>query len=238
MKKTCRTQLFFSILAFCGGFLDIFSFINRGGFSLMQTGNIIYSTIYFINGNIQYAAYCITLIFSFFTCLVISNLLKRKIDNVHKFRKSSFLIAAVILLICIFIPIDFQYSNVLPFQVKKTFLNLIGNILLSAVGAFIYNSTLNSYKVSITTMMMTANLGRLANSIFSEKKNVGFYAITILSFIAGLVSSYFIICTIGNNYVLANNYIDSLIYNLPLLITLFGLIACKFLYCDDQFFDK
>ena len=97
----------------------------------MQTGNIIYSTIYFINGNIQYAAYCITLIFSFFTCLVISNLLKRKIDNVHKFRKISFLIAAVILLICIFIPIDFQYSNVLPFQVKKTFLNLIGNILLS-----------------------------------------------------------------------------------------------------------
>ena len=134
-------------------------------------------------------------------------------------------------------PVDFVYSGNIPLQVKKTWMNLLGNGILSIVGAFLYNSIANSYKVNVTPTMMTANLGHFASSLVSNKKNSLFYALIIFSFIAGLLGGYGLIYLIFNFYKFQKSYLDSLLNNLILLAPIIALFISYFLYSDEEFND-
>lgn len=233
MEKHCRTQLFFSIFAFIGGFLEVFSLVNRGGFSLMQTGNLIYLTIDLIDGKFIEALYYFIIVLSFLGALLTSNVLKNKIRNVDTYRIILMILIIIFIGISMFTPLNLSSSDSSFYIGEKSILNTLANVFLSFAGAFLLDGFSNVFNKNFTATMMTANLNRFISSFFkkNEEENLSLnYGLTILSFLFGVLASYGIEKIIKMGYSLSFNYLDTLVYNSLLLIPVLLILVGLFLY--------
>lgn len=226
-------------LSFLGGVLDVYSLSTRGVFGMMQTGNIINSVIYLINGEYEMFFVCAITILGFIVSLVFASILKTYIHkkNIH-FYPFALLMNIILLTILLFIPSKFDPSFNVIHPEKTHYINIIANLLLGLIGANMLVTLNRIEEKQITTIMMTANLNRMVTCFVHGiakrcKKDVYdglFYLSAVVVFISGALSGYAII---NNTYLLytgSNSYLLSLFPNLVLLLPI--LIFSVFLAGD------
>ena len=254
MKKSKRKISFDLILAFSlafvGGLLECYSLSNRGFFALMQTGNLISVFINIIRLDWQSIVVSLLVIFTFIFGLILSNLIehfakKRNIDY-HPFEE---IVSLILLIIVIFIPVEFNKENVFLEAKDLSLTNLISNMLLSLIGAMLLESFTKLNRKSYTATMMTANLQRMIHSFFKSKEEhdknellYGFdYLVIIVLFGLGVMSAYSYFYFLNPNFALNDHYIHTILPNfilfVPILVIVILLIL-KFCFFNKSGSDK
>ena len=95
------------MLALCGGFLDAYTYITRGGvFANAQTGNIVLMGINIAKGDFERVIHYVVPILAFALGILISEVIKATLKkNTHMhWRQIIVLAEIIILIICGFIP--------------------------------------------------------------------------------------------------------------------------------------
>ena len=176
------------ILAFIGGFFDIYALMYRGGkFCFLQTGNLIYLARDLIVSDYNNVLLCL-LIFLFFTVgLVLAYLISYFliIKNKERYVK-------LILLISIFILI---IPNYFFGETTNLDLSYLAVFMLSIIGGILLESFRTSY-VSYTSTMMTNNYKLFVHSLLTrvllkekgEGRKSAMYLFIIISFLLGVLS--------------------------------------------------
>ncbi|EPX8801780.1 YoaK family protein [Listeria monocytogenes] len=175
------------LLALAGGFMDAYSYIERGQvFANAQTGNILLFGINLSEGNWAIAIQYFWPVVSFTVGIAISEVIHRRdIRRLH-WRQLSVLIEVVILIGVAFIPLDH---------------NLIANSLISFVCGIQVESFRKMHGRGIATTMCIGNLRSATQNLcdyfeYQEKqylRNSLLYFTVILSFIIGAVVGNFFI---------------------------------------------
>lgn len=182
LKATIHDSLIIGILlAFVGGFLDIYTYLLKGHvFANAQTGNIVLMGLQLANQNYLNALYYFLPIFAFFLGIVISEYLKHRISNI-KWQHLILIIEIIILAMIAFVPknIPDSFCNV-----------IIGLVCSLQINAF---RTTNGLPYAST--MCTGNLKSagqyLSAYIFTHDKKALIhcfrYVIIICAFILGVI---------------------------------------------------
>ena len=212
------------LLAFFGGFFDIYCLIYRGGkFAFLQTGNLLYLAFDLINGDMQSVNIMLISFSSFIVGLVIAYL-------VTFFNKDKSKYTKIILLTLIFLLITPNYFF-------KEIINLNYNVItivsLGMIGGILLES-FREYYVNFTSTMMTNNTKMLVHSLldgvfYKENKELrksAIYLGVIISFVLGVIS-YSLIYKFANYQFLA-----PLIGQLIILILL--ILEIKTLRCQNE----
>ena len=153
------------------------------------------------------------------------------------------------LIIVIFIPVEFNKENVFLEAKDLSFTNVISNMLLSLIGAMLLESFTKLNRKSYTATMMTANLQRMIHSFFKSKEEhdknellYGFdYLVIIVLFGLGVMSAYSYFYFLNPNFALNDHYIHTILPNLilfvPILVIVILLIL-KFCFFNRSGSDK
>lgn len=231
-SKNLTYSLFLALaLSFIGGVLESYSLYNRGYFALMQTGNLISIFTNLIKLDWNSLGISLIAVFSFIAGLIIANLIeyfcaKRQKNN----QPIELLISAFLLLFIIFIPVEFDQVGTILAAKDFSFSNVFSNVLLSLIGAFLLESFRKMNSVNFTSTMMTANLQRMVHSlIHAEEKHdkkellTGIdYLFLILSFSAGVCTSFSYYYFLNPVFKSESNYLfsilPSLILGIPIII--------------------
>lgn len=185
MKK--RVLLTPFILAFLGGFLDIYAIMYRGGkFCFLQTGNLIYLFRDLIISDYENVLICLLIFLAFSIGLILAYLITYFLKLKKKEKWTN-----VILLSFVFILIipNYCFSETSSFD-----FSYIAVFMLSMVGGILLESFRFSY-VNYTSTMMTNNyklfMHSLLNRIFLKDKEEGrksiIYILIILAFLLGVI---------------------------------------------------
>ena len=157
-------------LALSGGFMDAYSYINRGKvFANAETGNIILMTLKICEGKFLESVNYLIPITSFAIGVAISEIIKRrkeKINMIH-WRQIPLLLEIVAFIVVAFLPQD---------------MNKIANSIISLVSGVQFSTFPKIRDVVIATTMCTGNLK-------SGTQNL--YRGIILIFIVGTALGYF-----------------------------------------------
>ena len=241
--KTRSKNLTFSlllalILSFCGGMLEAYSLTNRGFFALMQTGNLISVFINLVKGDWNSLLVSFIVIITFIIGLILSNFIEYIYEKKKKdYRSLELVISLILLVLVIFIPVEYTREEAILEAKDLSWPNLVGNILLALIGSMFLESFRKMNSKNFTSTMMTANLQRMVSSFFiGEEKHdkseiiSGFdYIFIILSFGLGVMASYGYFHLLKDNFIDNNNYylqiVPNLILVLPILIILATLIG-------------
>lgn len=241
--KTRSKNLTFSlllalILSFCGGMLDAYSLTNRGFFALMQTGNLISVFINLVKGDWNSLLVSFVVVITFIIGLILSNFIEYICEKKKKdYRPLELVISLILLVLVIFIPVEYTMEEAILEAKDLSWPNLVGNILLALIGSMFLESFRKMNSKNFTSTMMTANLQRMVSSFFiGEEKHdkneiiSGFdYIFIILSFGFGVMTSYGYFHLLKDNFIDNNNYylqiVPNLILVLPILIILATLIG-------------
>ena len=87
------------ILALVGGFMDVYSYVGRGGvFANAQTGNILLVGVHISEGNIPLAMHFLLPVLCFSVGIMMSDLVHERFVSVLHWRQLTVLVEALILL--------------------------------------------------------------------------------------------------------------------------------------------
>ena len=174
-------------LALSGGFMDAYSYINRGKvFANAETGNIILMTLKICEGKFLESVNYIIPITSFAIGVAISEIIKRrkeKIDMIH-WRQIPLLLEIAAFIVVAFLPQD---------------MNQIANSIISLVSGVQFATFPKIRDVVIATTMCTGNLKSGTQNLYrgistGDKLSIEkglYYYICILIFIVGTALGYF-----------------------------------------------
>ncbi|MCI8496939.1 MAG: DUF1275 domain-containing protein [Clostridiales bacterium] len=142
-------------LAFVGGFLDVYTYLLRGGvFANAQTGNLVLMGIGLAQGEFLKTLYCLVPVTAFFVGVLLTETLK------HRFSSRAFLewqhvviLVEIVLLFCVgFVP------TWIP--------NAIVNVTISFICSMQTNSFRKTRGLPYATTMCTGNLRSSAEQCF------------------------------------------------------------------------
>ncbi len=158
-KQMSETLLVGSLLAMVGGFLDVYTYLTRGGvFANAQTGNIVLLGITLSEGNIKKALTYLIPILAFIIGIIVAEVIKNKYktkESVH-WRQIIVLIEGITLFIVAFIP-DTQ------------------NMVANAIIAFVCSLQVESFRKvegsPYATTMCTGNLRSGTELLYYYRKN-------------------------------------------------------------------
>ena len=175
------------MLALCGGFLDAYTYITRGGvFANAQTGNIVLMGINIAKGDFERVIHYVVPILAFALGILISEVIKATLKkNTHMhWRQIIVLAEIIILIICGFIP-----------SVK-------GNTFVNVMVSFVCSLQVESFRVingnTVATTMCTGNLRRGTELLFlgiSKKdksiaiRSLTYYGINLFFVIGAIVGA-------------------------------------------------
>ena len=174
-------------LALSGGFMDAYSYINRGKvFANAETGNIILMTLKICEGKFLESVNYLIPITSFAIGVAISEIIKRrkeKIDMIH-WRQIPLLLEIFAFIVVAFLPQD---------------MNKIANSIISLVSGVQFSTFPKIRDVVIATTMCTGNLKSGTQNLYrgistGDKLSIEkglYYYICILIFIVGTALGYF-----------------------------------------------
>lgn len=178
------------ILAICGGFMDVYSYIMRGGvFANAETGNIVLLALNIGRGEFFKAGKYLIPILAFTSGVLIADIIKKKKQTneaIHHWRQITVFIEILALCFVAFIP-----SN----------LNHIANSLISLTCGIQIVSFAKIRGTQIATTMCTGNL-RNGTQNLSEffntgnreflKKSAYFYGCILFFMVGAVIGSFFI----------------------------------------------
>lgn len=174
-------------LALSGGFMDAYSYINRGKvFANAETGNIILMTLKICEGKFLESVNYLIPITSFAIGVAISEIIKRrkeKINMIH-WRQIPLLLEIAAFIVVAFLPQD---------------MNKIANSIISLVSGVQFSTFPKIRDVVIATTMCTGNLKSGTQNLYrgistGDKLYIEkglYYYICILIFIVGTALGYF-----------------------------------------------
>lgn len=178
------------ILAICGGFMDAYSYIIRGGvFSNAETGNIALLALNLGNGNYIKASRYLFPIFAFAFGVLIADIIKKKIkhkESLHHWRQLTILVEIFALTVVAFLPQELNY-------VANSMISLTCGIQVVSFAKFRGNP--------MATTMCTGNLRNGTQNLsdyFSTKdrtyllKSIYFYGCIICFMLGAVIGSCFV----------------------------------------------
>lgn len=208
------------LLAFIGGFLELYSYKTRGIYSCLQSGNLISIFVNFNEGKNLLGVCNIVAFFTFFIgCFlneILLNMLKKKNKNYELFT----LICMVIFLIVILaMPLNIDES--IP-----SIYDIVAVVFLALFGSFQYCSFKIVSNTSYTTTMVTAMLkysaSSLANAISKkDKEEFGLFITYFLLIVTFLVGSLTFYCSYA---FIEHSKLNLIIQLLPLVVLFVVLI--------------
>ena len=177
------------LLAMTGGFLDVYTYLLRGGvFANAQTGNMVLLSIAAAQKDFVRAAYYLIPIAAFFMGVLITEYIKK-----HFTDRQQTLWMHIVLIIEIFLlfPIGF-----LPRDIPDA----VVNVTVSFICSMQVNSFRKTHGLPYATTMCTGNLRSAAEYFFifaaSKDKNAGkqsaHYFLIILAFLFGAAAGTFL----------------------------------------------
>lgn len=186
---------FLTLLCLLGGMLDAYTFLHKDGtFTLIQTGNLIRSIIYFVTQNYYNGAYSLILFLAFFIFIFIYYFLIKYLKQKNLSNKVFALSLGIFLLIP---DIVFEFNKVNYLDAK----NLFSGLCSTMFGAMLATSfrkvyLKNNLVISFNPAMMTGNTRSLIFSLVNAikyKNNQKYfealsYFIILISFSVGLSS--------------------------------------------------
>ena len=175
------------MLALCGGFLDAYTYITRGGvFANAQTGNIVLMGINIAKGDFERVIHYVVPILAFALGILISEVIKATLKkNTHMhWRQIIVLAEIIILIICGFIPSG------------------KGNTFVNVMVSFVCSLQVESFRVingnTVATTMCTGNLRSGTELLFlgiSKKdksiaiRSLTYYGINLFFVIGAIVGA-------------------------------------------------
>lgn len=156
-KKITETLLIGAMLAMVGGFLDVYTYICRGGvFANAQTGNLVIFGIKIAEGDYEDCFYYLIPVISFFLGIVVAEYIRRKYKDNNKIHWRQIVIAfeTIVLAVIAFIP-------------KNN--DMLANILVSFVCSLQVQSFKKIYGNAYATTMCTGNLRSATESLYEYK---------------------------------------------------------------------
>lgn len=175
------------LLALSGGFMDAYSYIERGHvFANAQTGNILLFGVHLSEGNLPLAVHYFIPVFAFAFGIALAEMVHLKKVPLLHWRQISVLLEAVILLGVSFFPQNF---------------NLPANVLTSFACGIQVESFRKIHGNGIATTMCIGNLRSATQNLFQyihtkkavHLKNSLLYYGIIFFFVIGAVSANFFI---------------------------------------------
>lgn len=187
MKKSAILLISTLIMAFIGGYFDVYSLLYRGGkFAFLQTGNLLNLAIDIKNGDIVKIGLGLILFICFIGGLIGANLIKRLLEKAHKGKYSQLVL--LVLMILLLIPNYFFEETIAPdlSYIAIGALGFIGGILLESF---------RNYFIPFTATMMTNNCKLMVDSFMNgiflkdgkELRKGLIYVLIILAFLMGVV---------------------------------------------------
>lgn len=185
------------ILALSGGFMDAYSYIQRGNvFANAQTGNMLLFGIHLSQGDLKLAVSYFFPVLAFAIGIAISDMVHRKDMNTFHWRQIAVLFEAIVLAAVSFMPLS---------------MNLLANSLTSLACGIQVQSFRKIHGYSIATTMCIGNLRNATQNIddYLKTKNKKFlhkgilYYLIILSFIVGAVIGNIVIKYLHEKAILA-----------------------------------
>lgn len=201
-KNTVINWIICALVCLFSGFLELFTLTFRGAFSLMQTGNLIYSVTNLVEGKYFVCLFHILIIVSYIVGLV---LYKFIVFFTRKNKELCSLITYGLIILLLLVTIFLRPTLELvegSYAIDKTnYLNMISASIFSITGALIFSNFSKFEDIDFTPTMMTANLSRLVSAISNKKgiKTIIFYASLIFSFLIGVL-----IFSLLNNFWIKN----------------------------------
>lgn len=180
------------LLAFIGGFLELYSYKTRGIYSCLQSGNLICIFVNFNEGKNLLGVCNIVAFFTFFIgCFInqiLLNFLKKKEKNYELF---TLICMVIFLAIILAMPLDID-------ETIPSIYDIVAVVFLALFGSFQYCSFKNVSNTSYTTTMVTAMLKNSASSLanaISKKDKEEFnlfisYFLLIVTFLIGSLTFY------------------------------------------------
>jgi uncharacterized membrane protein YoaK (UPF0700 family) len=157
-KQMSETFLVGALLAVVGGFLDAYTYLQRGGvFANAQTGNIVLFGIKIAEGKVWESIFYLIPILSFFLGIVVSEHIKETSQNRFKlhWRQITIVFEILVLLSIVFMPYE-------------------GNMIANTLVAFACSLQVQSFRKingnAYATTMCTGNLRSAAESLYVYKK--------------------------------------------------------------------
>lgn len=191
-----RKILFFLLLSFVGGFIEIYSLKMHGIFAGMQTGNLITMLINFIDGSYNAGLYRLTVILIFVVGLFLNRLMFKLLKgNEQKHYTITLILDGLFLIPLIFIPKN-DNGTIINFEPNQY--DYIANAFIALFGAFQFSAFTKISAYPINTTMMTGNMRSIiftaVDLIFEKSKEKGkvlfFYIVSFIVFIIGAVVFY------------------------------------------------
>ena len=215
--------------ALASGFLDGFSYIFKGNFGLIQTGNLVNSIFSLINGEFYTFLTTFCTIITFCIGIYLAHLLEYKLkDKKINIQNLELLSIIILLIINISIPMTFYFDESVKLN-RWIATNILSNCIFAFSGAFIFRSFIEFNGNPYVTTMMTANMTRLMAATFNKsikkedgegKKAFGYFGVIILFAIGvALIYTYYKYSFIPNfNNDLLSNYISNFLLLVPIFI--------------------
>ena len=202
-------------LAFVGGFLDVYTYLLRGGvFANAQTGNLVLMGIGLAQGDVLKTLYCLVPVAAFFVGVLLTEALK------HRFSNRAFLewqhvviVAEIVLLFCVgFVPVSVP--------------NAIVNVTISFICSMQTNSFRKTRGLPYATTMCTGNLRSSAEQCFlffaQKDRKAGHNALRYLSvigaFALGAVAGT-LLCGLGDIRAI---WVCCVVLTVALILMLYG----------------
>lgn len=176
------------ILSLVGGILDAHTFLFRNGvFANTQTGNIVFLALYVNTERTQKTMQCIFSIIAFIIGILLTEFIKKKIKNKHRFNY-----------ICLILVIEIFFITLISLIPKN-----INNMLVIVTVAFVCSLQTNAFRTlqgsPYSTTMCTGNLRSACSSLFffiynKDKKDgkicLRYYVIIAMFFLGALIGRF------------------------------------------------
>lgn len=218
-ENTIESLRFGIILAIIGGYMDIYTYITRGGvFANAETGNVILAAIGLASKNYAIAFNALVQIIFFILGSVVSEIFRRRRDKNNRSKiyhaKRVLLIEAIVLLIVGFIKEDYPH--------------IIVNAIIGFISAIQISGFTTLVDAPYTSTICTGNLRHLGENLvraIETKDKV---------IIARALRYLIIIVAFGLGAILGG-YLTNLIRVKSIFIaTIFVMIAYGMLYFDEK----
>lgn len=245
-KKRIEVLSFIVAIISClaSGILDGYSYLFKGSFGLIQTGNLINSVFYLLNGQFYTFITTFANIVCFCIAIFIAHYIElktkeKKLDN----KNIEIVIVLALIMINMCIPNSFvSVDNEISLN-RWIWVNIFSNCIFAFVGAFIFRIFMEFNGNIYVSTMMTANFTRFVGASFNgtikkeegENKKALQYLIIILSFALGIAIiyifyRYYFLENVNSESLFFFNYIPNVILIIPIVLLTICLLLRKFIY--------
>ncbi len=188
------SYLYAIILAFIGGFIELYSLKARGVFACMQTGNLVSTFVNFNENRTMLAIENIVTLITFFIGCLLNELLRYYSEKKNK----NFQLYVLIDMLIFLIVITCLKVDIYGLASSPTIYDIIANLFVALFGSFQFSTFKTANNKAYSTTMMTTMLKNTASYLVigitkkdkSSLHSSFCYFLILVSFLIGSLTFY------------------------------------------------